>query len=55
MSVERIHPLEALATSFTLVRPIVEVKLFVPLAVMGSCEALPTSGPFTLVRLFLIM
>lgn len=52
MTVESIHPSKVLLTPFTRVRPNIEMKLLVPLAVMLSGKSLATPRPFTLIGFF---
>lgn len=55
MSVQCIHPRELLAASLTCEGPVVSVELLVALAVVLASEALATSWPMALERLFLVV
>ena len=55
MPVERIHPLERLPATFTLMWSVIEMKLFVALAVVGPSKSFPTPRPLALERFLLVM
>lgn len=48
MPVQRIHASKGLLTALTRERPIVEVQLFMTLAIVLPCEALATARPLAL-------
>ena len=55
MPVERIHPLERLATTLAFVGPVVEMKLLMALAIVSSCKAFPAPGPLALEWLLFVV
>jgi hypothetical protein len=55
MPIERVHARKGLLTPFTGVRADVQMKRFVTLAIMLTCETFLTSRPFAFERTFFIV
>ena len=55
MAVECVHSLERFAATFTLVGSVVEVKLFVALAVVSPGKSFSAAGPLALERLLFVV